>query len=129
MELPLPEMKHPVRLTAAYQDACHLAHAQRVRQGPRDLLARIPGLTVVGLAESDLCCGAAGTYNLEHPMAANELADRKLEHLAAAGVEVLITGNAGCAAHLSAQAKARGRKVRIVHPVELIHQSMFGPTA
>ena len=104
-ELTLPEMKHPVNLTAAYQDACHLAHAQRVRQGPRDLLARIPGLTLVPLAESDLCCGAAGMYNLEQPETANDLADRKLDNVAAAKVEVLITGNAGCAAHLAAQAK------------------------
>ncbi len=125
-ELTLPEMKHRVNLRAAYQDACHLAHAQRVRQGPRDLLARIPGLTLVPLAESDLCCGAAGMYNLEQPETANDLADRKLDNLAAANVDVLITGNAGCAAHLAAQAKVRGRNLRIAHPVELIHESIFG---
>jgi glycolate oxidase iron-sulfur subunit len=125
-ELTLPKMAHPVNLTAAYHDACHLAHAQRVREVPRELLSRIDGLKLVPLAESDLCCGAAGTYNLEHPQMADDLANRKLDHLAAAKAEVLIAGNAGCAAHLVAQAKARGQKLRVVHPVELIHQAIFG---
>jgi glycolate oxidase iron-sulfur subunit len=103
-----------------------LAHAQRLREGPRELLARIPGLTLVPLGESDLCCGAAGTYNLEHPQMAADLANRKLDNFAATKVEVLITGNAGCAAHLAAQARSRGQNLRIMHPVELIHQSVFG---
>ena len=126
-ELPLPEMKHPVNLTAAYHDACHLAHAQRLRQLPRDLLAKIPGLTLIPLAESDLCCGAAGTYNLEHPQMAADLANRKLDNIAAAKADVLIASNAGCASHLQSQAKARNQTLKIVHPVELIHQSVFGP--
>jgi len=125
-ELPLPKMAHPVNLTAAYHDACHLAHGQRVREVPRELLSRIEGLKLVPLAENDLCCGAAGTYNLEHPKMADDLASRKLDHLAATKAEVLIAGNAGCAAHLVAQAKARGQKLRVVHPVELIHQAIFG---
>jgi glycolate oxidase iron-sulfur subunit len=127
-ELPLPKLEHPVNLTAAYQDACHLAHAQRITQSPRDLLARVPGLKLVPLAEHDLCCGAAGTYNLTHPKTASDLARRKLDHLAAAKVNVLIVSNAGCAAHLLAEAKSRGQTLRVVHPVELIHEAMFGPT-
>ncbi len=125
-ELPLPKMTHAVNVTAAYQDACHLAHAQRIRDVPRELLSRIPGLKLVPLAENDLCCGAAGTYNLEHPEMATELANRKLDHIAAAKAEVLIVGNAGCAVHLLAQAKARGQKLKMVHPIELIHQAIFG---
>jgi glycolate oxidase iron-sulfur subunit len=127
-ELPLPEMTRPVNITAAYHDACHLAHGQRIREVPRELLSRIPGLKLVPLAESDLCCGAAGTYNLEHPEMAGEMAARKLDQVAAANAEVLIAGNAGCAAHLVAQAKARGQKLSVVHPVELIHQAIFGAT-
>ncbi len=126
LELPLPEMKHPVQLTAAYHDACHLTHAQRLREPPRELLGKIPGLKLVPLLEADLCCGAAGTYNLEQTQMANELADRKLGNIVASGAEVLISGNAGCASHLAAHAKSRGVKLRIVHPVELIHQSVFG---
>ena len=59
-----------------YHDACHLAHGQKVRTAPRALLARIPGLTVVRLADSDLCCGSAGVYNILEP----DMADRLLEH-------------------------------------------------
>lgn len=125
-ELTLPKMSHEVNVTAAYQDACHLAHAQRIRDVPRELLSRVPGLKLVPLAENELCCGAAGTYNLEHPQMASELANRKLDHIAAANAEVLIAGNAGCAVHLLAQAKARGQKLKVVHPVELIHQAIFG---
>ena len=83
-QLGLPEMKYSVDETVTYHDACHLAHAQKLKDGPRELLSRIPGLTLVPLAESDLCCGAAGTYNLEHPREANELADRKLDNVAGA---------------------------------------------
>jgi glycolate oxidase iron-sulfur subunit len=126
-ELTLPKMIHPVNLTATYHDACHLSHAQRLRQLPRELLARIPGLKLVPLAEADLCCGAAGAYNLEQPQMAAGLADRKLDNVAAAKADVLISGNAGCASHLAAQAKSRGQSIKIVHPVELIHQAVFGP--
>lgn len=127
IQLPLPEMKHPVNLTAAYHDACHLTHAQRLREPPRELLSRIPGLKLVPLAEADLCCGAAGTFNLEQPAMATDLARRKLENILAAKPDVLIAGNAGCASHLAAQAKSAGHHLRIVHPVELIHESVFGP--
>jgi glycolate oxidase iron-sulfur subunit len=127
-ELTLPEMTHPVNLTAAYHEACHLSTAPRLRLLPRQLLARIPGLRLVPLAQADLCCGAAGAYHLEQPPMAAALADRKLDNLAAAKVDVLISGNAGCASHLSAQAKSRRQSLKIVHPVELIHQAVFGPT-
>jgi glycolate oxidase iron-sulfur subunit len=127
-ELPLPEMKHPVNLKAAYHDACHLAHAQRVRQLPRDLLAKIPGLTLIPLAEADHCCGAAGTYNLEQPQMASDLANRKIDNIANTKADILIAANAGCASHLQSQARARGQNLKIVHPVELIHQSVFGPS-
>jgi glycolate oxidase iron-sulfur subunit len=125
-ELNLPELAHPVNLTAAYQDSCQLAHGQKLGSGPRDLLARIPGLNLVELPEGNLCCGGAGTYNLEHPETATELANRKLDHLAAAGVSTLISPNVGCASHLAAQARQRRQTLRIVHPVELLHEAVFG---
>jgi glycolate oxidase iron-sulfur subunit len=126
-ELPLPTMKHAVNETITYHDACHLAHAQRVTAAPRKLLASIPGLTMVPLPESDMCCGAAGTYNLQHPDMATRLADRKLAHIAETGAATCATGNVGCAMHIQSEAVARGRNVRIVHPVELLHQAVFGP--
>jgi glycolate oxidase iron-sulfur subunit len=125
-QLPLPPMTHPVNLTATYHDACHLAHAQRVTAVPRQLLEKIPGLKIVPLPESDLCCGAAGTYNLTHPEMAADLANRKLDSVAASGAQVCVAGNAGCALHLRSHARQRGQPLRVVHPVELVHQAVFG---
>jgi glycolate oxidase iron-sulfur subunit len=126
LELGLPEIKHPVNLTITYHDACHLAHAQKVTAAPRKLLARIAGLKLVPLAESDMCCGAAGTYNLTQPEMATDLADRKLKYIQATGAAVCATGNVGCAMHIQSQAQARGQQLQVVHPVELLHQAVFG---
>jgi glycolate oxidase iron-sulfur subunit len=119
-------LKHPVPETATYHDACHLAHAQKVTVPPRKLLAAIPGLKLVPLAESDMCCGAAGTYNLQHPEMAQALADRKLNNIAVTGATTCATGNVGCAMHISGAAGAKGQPIRIVHPVELLHRAVFG---
>lgn len=126
VELELPTMRHQVELTATYHDACHLAHAQRVTEAPRKLLARIPGLKLIPLAESDLCCGAAGTYNLTQPEMATTLAERKLRNIDQTGAATCVTGNVGCAMHLAGEALASGRALTIVHPVELLHRAVFG---
>jgi glycolate oxidase iron-sulfur subunit len=126
LELGLPEMKHSVPQTITYHDACHLAHAQRVTSEPRKLLAQIPGLKLIPLPESEICCGAAGTYNLEHPKMAADLAERKLNNIASTHTSVCATGNVGCAMHIQSEARARQNNVLIVHPVELLHQAVFG---
>jgi glycolate oxidase iron-sulfur subunit len=126
LQLGLPPMKHPVDQTITYHDACHLAHAQKVTVPPRQLLASIPGIKLVALPESDMCCGAAGTYNLQHPEMASSLAARKLSNIAITGATTCATGNVGCAMHISSEAAARGQAVRIVHPVELLHFAVFG---
>jgi glycolate oxidase iron-sulfur subunit len=120
------QVRHAVPETVTYHDACHLAHAQKVTAAPRALLAAIPGLKLVALPESDMCCGAAGTYNLEHPDMATDLATRKLGNIASTGAAVCVTGNAGCALHIGSEAAARGQTLRIVHPVELLHRAVFG---
>jgi glycolate oxidase iron-sulfur subunit len=125
-ELGLPAMTHRVEMTVTYHDACHLAHAQRVTAQPRALLAKVPGLTLVPLPESDMCCGAAGTYNLTHPQMAGALADRKLRHVAATGAGVCATGNVGCSMHLASAARAKGQPLTILHPVEILHRAVFG---
>jgi glycolate oxidase iron-sulfur subunit len=123
----LPEMKHPVNATVTYHDACHLAHAQKVVSQPRALLAKVPGLRLVPLPESDMCCGAAGTYNLQHPQMATQLAERKLKNIAATGASVCVTGNVGCAMQIQSEGDARGRGVKVLHPVEVLHAAVFGP--
>jgi glycolate oxidase iron-sulfur subunit len=125
-DLDLPELKYPVNETVTYHDACHLAHAQKVTAQPRALLAKIPGLKLVSLPESDVCCGAAGTYNLTQPKMATDLAERKLRNIATTGAATCATGNVGCAMQIQSEADARGQKLTVVHPVELLHRAAFG---
>ena len=128
-ELGLPEPKHAINQTATYHDACHLAHAQKVTAAPRNLLAKVAGLKLTPLPESDMCCGAAGTYNLTQPEMSQRLATRKLENIASTGATLCITGNVGCALQIQSEAAARGLKLRVVHPVEVLHAAMFGNQA
>jgi glycolate oxidase iron-sulfur subunit len=126
-ELGLPEKLHTVNTTVTYHDACHLAHAQRVMAAPRTLLGRVPGVKIVSLPESDMCCGAAGTYNLTQPEMATRLAERKLKHIASTNAPTCVTGNVGCAMHIDSEAIARGMKLKVMHPVEILHEAVFGP--
>ncbi len=125
--LGMPEMKHSVRREVAYHDACHLAHGQRVTSEPRQLLEQIPGLTLRPLPESDICCGAAGSYNLVEPEMADRLAARKLTALKTTGTTVAAMGNVGCAMHLRAAARRAGLDAEMLHPVDLLHEAVFGP--
>ena len=125
-EVGLPPMTHAVNETVTYHDACHLAHAQKVTAQPRALLAKVPGLKLVQLPESDICCGAAGTYNLTQPAMSTDLAERKLRNIDATRAAVCATGNVGCAMQIQSEADARGQGLRVVHPVELLHRAVFG---
>ena len=124
-ELGPPPLKNAVNITATYHDACHLAHGQKVTTPPRRLLAKIPGLKLIPLPESDGCCGAAGTYFLTQPEMAKKLAARKLANIAKTGATVCVAGNAGCAMFLQSRAAAQGQKIKIVHPVDLLHQAVL----
>lgn len=126
LELGLPSNLHRVQETVTYHDACHLAHAQRVTTAPRALLGKVPGLKLIPLHESDMCCGAAGTYNLTQPEMATQLARRKLENIAQTNCSICVTGNAGCSMHIASEADRLGRKLRVVHPVDILHRAVFG---
>jgi glycolate oxidase iron-sulfur subunit len=115
-------------LVVAYQDACHLQHAQKIVRPPRDLLQRIPGLTLKAIREPELCCGAAGSYNLTQPEMADRLGRRKVNALLEAGPDVIASGNAGCSLQLQAQLKRAGRNVPVLHPMELLDMSYRGET-
>lgn len=119
-ELPL----RPLDLTVTYHDACHLAHGQRVRAEPRALLRRIPGLSLVELADSDLCCGSAGVYNLEEPVLADRLLELKVASIAATGARVVAAANPGCLLQIQKGCRARGLDVEVVHPVELLARAL-----
>jgi glycolate oxidase iron-sulfur subunit len=111
-------------LTVTYHDACHLAHGQRLRQEPRALLRRIPGLRLVELGDSDLCCGSAGVYNLLEPALARELLAAKVERIAETGARVVATGNPGCLLQIAQGCRERGLDVTLVHPVELLARAV-----
>ncbi|MEW6475659.1 MAG: heterodisulfide reductase-related iron-sulfur binding cluster [Actinomycetota bacterium] len=115
--------RHPVPLTVAYHDACHLAHAQKVRVEPRTMLGTIPGLTVVQPAEWEICCGSAGLYNLLEPEPAGELGQRKVANLRATGARAVVAGNPGCALQITAHSDGQ---LPVYHPVEILDASISG---
>lgn len=110
----------PLNLTVTYQEPCHLAHAQRISAQPRALLRAIPGLTLVEMRESALCCGSAGVYNVTQPEMAAQLGARKLDNAEATRAEVIVTANPGCQLQLAGGLQARGSRMRVRHIVELI---------
>jgi glycolate oxidase iron-sulfur subunit len=114
----------PLDVTVTYHDACHLAHGQRIRREPRALLARIPGLRLVDLAESDLCCGSAGIYNLLEPEMADRLLQRKIDRIAETGARTVVSGNPGCLLQIAKGARARGLDLEVVHPVTLLARAV-----
>jgi glycolate oxidase iron-sulfur subunit len=118
--------RHPVRLRVAYHDACHLAHAQGVREEPREILRSIPGLELVEPEEWEICCGSAGVYNVLQPEAAAELGRRKVSNLLATGADVVAAGNPGCALQITSHLAAAGRPLPVYHPMELLWASIAG---
>lgn len=122
-ELGLVDPPGELRLKATYHDACHLLHAQKVREAPRNLLSKIPGLELIDLPETELCCGAAGTYNLTEPEMSARLSRRKLDNIRQTGAHVVITSNAGCLLQIAREAKSQGEVLKVVHPMDLLDLS------
>jgi len=116
----------PMPIVATYHDACHLGHAQGITAAPRRLMAQIPALELVDLRESDLCCGAAGTYNLAEPEMSGRLARRKLDRILETGTRTVATANAGCILQITREARRRGQPLRVVHPMVLLDESYQG---
>jgi glycolate oxidase iron-sulfur subunit len=115
----------PVPLRVAYHDACHLAHAQGIREAPRALLRGIPGLELLEVAhEPQICCGSAGIYNLVEPEAAAELGARKARSILDTGAEAIAAGNPGCSAQIELHLREAGRPLPIYHPIELLWRSI-----
>jgi glycolate oxidase iron-sulfur subunit len=118
--------RHPVPLRVAYHDACHLAHAQRVRAQPRALLAAVPELELVEPPEWEICCGSAGVYNLLQPEAGAELGRRKAKNLLATEADAIAAGNPGCTLQISTYLEEAGRPLPVYHPMELVRMSLDG---
>jgi glycolate oxidase iron-sulfur subunit len=118
--------RHKLKARVAYHDACHLAHGQGVRAEPRALLQAIPGVQIVSPAESEICCGSAGIYNLVQPGPAADLGDRKARHRAALTPDMIATANPGCTLQIAAAARRLGHNWPVFHPIELIDASIRG---
>jgi glycolate dehydrogenase iron-sulfur subunit len=118
--------RHPLPVTIAYHDACHLGHAQGVRAQPRELLVAIPGLRLREIADADLCCGSAGIYNLLNPVAAGELGDRKAANVLRTEAELLVTANPGCLMQVASSVKRVGGRIALAHTIEVLDASIRG---
>jgi glycolate oxidase iron-sulfur subunit len=121
--------RRPLALRVAYQDACHLGHAQGIRDAPRQVLRTIPGLELAEPAEQAICCGSAGIYNLVQPDPARELGERKAANVLATGADVYAAANPGCLVQVSTYLRRFGHALPAVHPVELLDASIRGAGA
>ncbi len=113
----------PAPMTVAYHDACHLAHAQGVTDAPRRLLGAVPNLTLVPVPEGEICCGSAGSYNIEQPEIAAQLGRRKAEAILGTGAQAVVTGNIGCMTQIDSHLRRLGKPLPVYHTVELLNGS------
>lgn len=113
-----PALAQPLKV--AYHDACHLANAQGIREQPRQLLASIGNLTLLEIPEGELCCGSAGTYNLEQPELAGQLGQRKARHILSTGADLIATGNIGCLVQILTHLRQLGKPLPIFHTIQVL---------
>jgi len=115
--------RRPVPMRVTYQDACHLVHGQGIRNQPRALLRAIPGLELIEMKDSDVCCGSAGIYNLTHPDIATELLDQKMDNVLATGASAVVAPNPGCSMQLAFGARRHGVELELLHVVDLLDRA------
>jgi glycolate oxidase iron-sulfur subunit len=113
-----------LRCTVTYHDACHLAHGLGIRDNPRKLLQSIPGVRMIELAESDICCGSAGSYNLTEPEMARTLARRKADNIIATGADYVVLSNPGCEFQIAAELRSRGEKTKVIHLADFLAMAL-----
>ncbi len=112
-----------LEITVTYQDPCHLAHGQRVRNQPRALLRAIPGLELREMEGADRCCGSAGIYNITHPEMSRQLLEEKIRAVAATGASAVVAPNPGCMLQLNYGARAFGPEVAVYHLMDLLERA------
>ncbi|MEJ2706485.1 MAG: glycolate oxidase subunit GlcF [Anaerolineales bacterium] len=113
-----PALPEPLRV--AYHDACHLSHAQGITEAPRRLLSAIPNLTLVDIPDGEICCGSAGTYNLDQPVIASALGQRKVENILGTQAQAVATGNIGCMVQVSNHLKQASQPIPVYHTIEIL---------
>lgn len=117
---------HPLNIRATYHDACHLRHAQQIASPPRKLLEMIPGLELVALPESEICCGAAGSYNLTQPEMAGQLGDRKADRIMQTKAKAVFMGNVGCLLQVARHLKKADSQIWVAHTIDALWASYSG---
>ena len=122
---PVPP-QYPLKMRAVYQDACHLCHAQQIRKQPRQLLEMIPGLELVPITEPEICCGAAGSYNLTQPEMSERLGRRKVENIRAANVEAVFSSNVGCLLQMGRYLRGQEPSLWVAHIADALWASYEG---
>jgi glycolate oxidase iron-sulfur subunit len=118
--------RHPLPVTIAYHDACHLGHAQGVRAQPRALLRAIPELEVREIADPEICCGSAGVYNVLNPEPAQQLGDRKARDVLATQAQLLVTANPGCLMQVASSVQRIGGQIGLAHTAQVLDASIRG---
>ena len=118
--------EHPLKLRAVYHDACHLCHGQQIRKQPRQLLEMIPGLELLPLPETEICCGAAGSYNLTQPDMAERLGLRKVQNILDTGAQAVFTGNVGCILQIGRYLRQCRSNIPVAHPIDALWASYNG---
>jgi glycolate oxidase iron-sulfur subunit len=119
-EVGLPPPDREVKIRVTYQDACHLAHAQRIRKQPRDLIRAIPGIELVEMRHPEICCGAAGLYSTLEPSMSTRILREKTDDMLGTRAETVVTANPGCQMQLAAGIRSRGSNMRVEHVAELL---------
>jgi glycolate oxidase iron-sulfur subunit len=119
-EIGLPAPKRDVKLRVTYQDACHLAHAQRIKKQPRDLIRSVPGVELVEMRHPEICCGAAGLYSTLEPTMSNRILQEKLADLSSTRADVVVSANPGCQMQLEAGLRSQRSTMRVQHVTELL---------
>ena len=120
VEVGLPPADRELKVRVTYQDACHLAHAQRIRKQPRDLIQALPGVELVEMRHPEICCGAAGLYSTLEPSMSARILREKTDDVLGTRAEIVVTANPGCQMQLSAGIRSRGSTMRVQHLAELL---------
>jgi glycolate oxidase iron-sulfur subunit len=122
--VPPPSLKKPIHV--AYHDACHLLHAQKISDEPRQLIRSIEGVTLHPIAQNDICCGSAGTYNFEQPAIAKELGRLKVENILATGCDLVVAGNIGCIVQIQQTLHNEKKALPVIHTIQLLNLAYQG---
>jgi glycolate oxidase iron-sulfur subunit len=119
----------PEPLTVAYHDACHLAHAQGITAPPRALLGAVPNVTLLEIPDGEICCGSAGSYNIEQPQIADRLGQLKAANIMKTGAQAVVAGNIGCIVQMRTYLRRAGAPIPVYHTIELLDLAYRGEAA